>query len=74
MYPEERMDIFLSLYEKIKSDVVCRYTGSTRFVPDPRHDESMRKLNQQRNDFIHFLPKVWSVEDLASLSPLRNFG
>jgi hypothetical protein len=61
-YPEEKMDFFLNLYEKVKSDAVCRYVESKKFVPGPSHDYSMKKLNELRNNFIHFLPKVWSVE------------
>lgn len=65
-YPEDRMDTFLSLYEKVKSDEVCRYVGSSKFVPGMTHDESMRKLNELRNGFVHFFPKAWSIE-LAGL-------
>ena len=61
-YPEEKMDFFLNLYEKVKSDAVCRYVESKKFVPGPSHDYSMKKLNELQNNFIHFLPKVWSVE------------
>jgi len=65
-YPDDRMDAFLSLYEKVKSDDVCRYVGSRKFVPGATHDESMQKLNDLRNNFIHFFPKAWSIE-LAGL-------
>jgi len=65
-YPEDRMDFFLSLYEKVKSDEVCRYVGSKKFVPGVSHDSSMRTLNELRNGFVHFSPKVWSIE-LAGL-------
>ena len=65
-YPEEQMDFFLSLYEKVKSDQVCRYVDSKRFIPGASHDLSMKKLNELRNGFVHFSPKVWSIE-LAGL-------
>jgi len=65
-YPEEKMDFFLSLYEKIKSDVVCRFHGSKKFIAGPSHDYSMNKLNELRNDYIHFRPKGWSIQ-LAGL-------
>lgn len=68
-YPEDRMDRFHSLYEKVKSDQVCRYIGSSKFVPGTTHDESMRKLNDCRNGFTHFFPKTWSIE-LAGLPPI----
>ena len=56
------MDFFLSLYEKVKSDVVCRYPESKRFVAEPSHDYSMKKLNDLRNNYIHFMPKRWLIE------------
>lgn len=65
-YPEERMDYFLALYEKVKSDTVCRYVHSKKFVPGSSHDYSMGKINELRNDFIHFFPKSWSIQ-LAGL-------
>jgi hypothetical protein len=65
-YPEEKMDFFLSLYEKVKSDVVCRFYGSKKFIAESSHDSSMQKLNELRNDYIHFRPKGWSIE-LAGL-------
>jgi hypothetical protein len=68
-YPEDRMDYFLSLYEKVKSDVVCLNVGSKKFVPQNSHDYSMAKLNELRNDFIHFMPKAWIIE-LAGLASI----
>lgn len=65
-YPDDRMDYFLALYEKVKSDVVCRYVSSKKFAPGPSHDYSMDKLNELRNGFIHFMPKAWAIE-LAGL-------
>lgn len=65
-YPEERMDFFLALYGKVKSDAVCRYVHSKKFVPGPSHDDSMDTLNEIRNNFIHFFPKSWSIQ-LAGL-------
>jgi hypothetical protein len=65
-YPIEKMDFFLSLYEKVKSDVVCNYHGSKKFIADHSHDYSMNKLNEIRNDYIHFRPKGWLI-DLAGL-------
>jgi hypothetical protein len=61
-YPEARMDYFLSLYEKVKSDAVCGYVGSKHFIADANHDYSMKKLNELRNGFIHFFPQGWSIE------------
>lgn len=63
--PLEQMDFF-SLYEKVKTDVVARYVDSRRFIPGPSHDDSMKRLNELRNGFVHFMPKVWAIE-LAGL-------
>ena len=61
-FPIEKMDYFLSLYEKVKSDSVCGYVESKKFVAEESHDYSMSKLNELRNDYIHFGPKGWSIE------------
>ena len=50
-YPEEKMDFFLNLYEKVKSDAVCRYVESKEFVSGPPHDYSMKKLSELRNNY-----------------------
>ena len=68
-YPGEKMDFFMSLYEKVKSDVVCCYYGSRKFIAESSHDYSMQKLNELRNDYVHFRPKGWSIE-LAGLPTL----
>jgi uncharacterized protein (DUF3820 family) len=60
-YPEGKLDYFLELYEKIKSDAVEGLVDSSRFTAEPRHDASMERLNRWRNDFIHFTPKGWSI-------------
>jgi hypothetical protein len=60
--PDEKMDFFLELYEKVKDSTVPGYIGSKPFRPGTTHDESMRKLNDLRNDFIHFMPKGWLVQ------------
>jgi hypothetical protein len=64
--PMERMDSFLNLYKKVKTDAAVGWVHSKRFVPGPTQDASMRQLNKFRNEFIHFMPKVWSLE-LAGL-------
>jgi hypothetical protein len=61
-FPIEKMDYFLSLYGKVKSDAVCVYVGSKKFISLESHDYSMSKLNELRNNFIHFSPKGWSIE------------
>jgi hypothetical protein len=65
-FPKEKLDNFLNLYDKVKTDAAAGYVHSKPFTPDPTHDRSMKKLNEFRNEFIHFVPKGWSLE-LAGL-------
>ena len=61
-YPEPRLDCFLNLYNKIKSEKMNLYTNSKIFIPRGTQDSSVEKLNSLRNDFIHFFPKNWLIE------------
>ena len=64
--PQERLDSFLNLYKKIKSDRLLFYVHSKKFSPQGNQDRSVRKLNSLRNDFNHFLPRLWLI-DLGGL-------
>ena len=57
-YPSTKMDTFLNLYKKIKRHTVFGY----RFAPKARQGRSMKCLNLFRNEFVHFMPKGWSIE------------
>ena len=59
-FPEERMDTFLALYRKVKQKKSIG--GNLPFDPQVGSDRSMRRLNDLRNDFIHFIPKGLSLE------------
>lgn len=61
-YPEEKLDNFLNLYDKIKSDSMLFYFYSKKFKSNNEHDESVKMINNLRNEFIHFVPKGWSLE------------
>jgi len=61
-YPIEKLDSFLNLYKKIKSDSMLMYVHSKKFIPSGSQGLSIRKLNSLRNDFVHFLPRSWSLE------------
>lgn len=61
-YPEQKLDNFLNLYKKIKSDRMQMYVNSKAFKPKGTQDRSVKKLNSFRNDFIHFVPKGWAIE------------
>lgn len=61
-YPEQKLDKFLNLYKKIKSDRMQMYINSRVFKPNGTQGRSLKKLNSFRNDFIHFVPKTWIIE------------
>lgn len=61
-YPVEKIDSFLNLYKKVKSDTKLSFVHSKKVTPSPTLGRSMNKLNALRNDFVHFLPKTWSLE------------
>ena len=57
-----KLDTYLNLYKKIKSNSMLMYTSSIAFQPKGTQGRSIKKLNSLRNDFIHFTPKGWSLE------------
>lgn len=66
-YPEDlKLDDFISLYKKIKSDLMIMYVHSQKFVPKGTQGPSVKLLNRLRNEYIHFTPRVWVLE-LAGL-------
>jgi len=61
-YPIEKLDTFLNLYKKVKSDQMVCFIHSQSFNATEEHDKAVKKLNSLRNEFIHFVPKGWSLE------------
>ncbi|MHB0918093.1 MAG: hypothetical protein ACYC1G_10000 [Thiobacillus sp.] len=61
-YPVEKLDSFLNLYKKVQSDSMLFFVHSKKAIPSPTQGRSMKKLNAMRNDFVHFLPRSWSLE------------
>ena len=57
-YPDAKMDSFLNLYKKIKKHEILGF----KFSPNGLQTASVKKLNYFRNEFIHFMPKGWSIE------------
>lgn len=58
--PEPRLAEMTELYKRVKN---------TAYLPEPHRlstslsmDKDVRKLNQLRNEFIHFTPKGFSLE------------
>lgn len=60
--PEERLDTYENLYEKVKSDRLLIFSHSKKFVPVGSQGRSIKKLKNLRDEFIHFVPKGWSLE------------
>jgi len=61
-YPVEKLDSFLNLYKKVQSDTMLFFVHSKKVIPSRTLSRSMKKLNSLRNDFVHFLPRSWSLE------------
>jgi len=57
-YPETKMDSFLNLYKKIKKHEILGF----KFSPTGQQGGSIKRLNWFRNEFVHFMPKGWSIE------------
>lgn len=62
-YPADlKLDDFLRLYKKIKSDMMLIYGHSLKFQPTGTQGGSVKFLNRLRNQFVHFTPMVWELE------------
>ncbi len=61
-FPGEKLDYFLELYKKIKSKRMKMYVHSQPFKPSANQTRHVKKLHEFRNEFIHFLPKGFSLE------------
>lgn len=61
-YPVEKLDSFLNLYKKVKSDSMLFFVHSKKFIPSDSQGRSIKRINSLRNDFVHFLPRSWSLE------------
>ncbi|MDK2980174.1 MAG: hypothetical protein PWQ55_521 [Chloroflexota bacterium] len=57
-----RLNSFPNLYENIQSPRMQIFGISEIFTPKGTQNLSVRQLNKYRNEFIHFLPKGWSIE------------
>jgi hypothetical protein len=60
-YPELKLDYFLELFKKIKSDKMQLYVHSHSFIGNEQIDKNIELLNNYRNKFIHFVPAEWSI-------------
>lgn len=57
-YPEMMMDSFPNLYDKFKKIDVYGY----KFSPKDQQGRSIKKINEYRNEFVHFMSKGWSLQ------------
>jgi hypothetical protein len=57
-YPEMMIDSFLNLYDKLKKNEIYGY----KFAPKGTQGRSIKKVNEYRNEFVHFMPKGWALE------------
>ena len=51
-----KMDDFLSLYKKIKSEDMLFYVNSEKFTPQGTEGQSLKALNRLRDRYVHFIP------------------
>ena len=57
------LDNYSNLYKKIKKPINMGFYIHTKpFKPSGTQGSSIKKLNSLRNDFVHFLPKIWILE------------
>lgn len=71
-YPTDlKLDDFLGLYDKIKSDLMLVYGHSRKFRPEAAEGASIKQLNRFRNEFVHFTPRVYALE-LTGLPAICN--
>jgi hypothetical protein len=61
-YPVEKLDSYLNLYKKVKHAETGQIGGNQRFVAKGAEGGHIKRLNNLRNEFIHFTPKGWSLE------------
>ena len=51
-----KIDDFLSLYRKIKSEDMLFYVNSEKFTPQGTEGQSLKALNRLRDQYVHFIP------------------
>jgi len=68
-YTPRKLDFFMNLYEKIKSDAMNLRADSKSFVPNSTQDESVKNLNAFRNTFVHYVPSgsAFNMRDRAKV-------
>lgn len=59
--PDYRIKSFNNLYEAIQSDTMKIREGSKPFVSNEEQDDSVNRLGQMRDNFIHYKPVYYKI-------------
>jgi hypothetical protein len=54
---------FAELYHRVKSDQMKQFIDSKPLPDSPRFDSAVETLISLRNQFIHFVPKLWEISE-----------
>jgi len=54
---------FAELYRRVKSDQMKQFIDSKPLPASPRFDSAIETLISLRNQFIHFVPKLWEISE-----------
>ena len=60
-FTQERLAAFLELYRRVKGEGDVAHRRGPPFPAAPEHDNAVERLNDLRNQFIHFVPVGWSI-------------
>jgi hypothetical protein len=60
--PESHMDNFMRLYRKLHAKENLRSASAQPLPESPQNELALERLNDLRDNFIHFNTKSWSVE------------
>jgi hypothetical protein len=58
---EEWLAAFLDLYKRVKGQGDISHRRGPPFPATPEHDNALERLNDFRNQFVHFVPVGWAI-------------
>lgn len=59
--PKIYLDDCIMLFKKIQSKSMLKNVQSKMFTATESHKYAVKKMNELRNNFIHFIPKDWTI-------------
>lgn len=59
--PIERLDEFFNLYEGTKGFEMKKVNDNRAYIPKGNEERSIRDIHIIRNNFLHFIPKLWGL-------------